>query len=309
MSATNQFAKLDHRAPLPQAGVNRVGPGWSDTLSNDRSDPVTYLPLHSPGALPAPTPREASPPPPTEAELREVLMQTIAAKQFSDDQLARAAASAARAVQYVADRKAHLESFAGLDDEVTTITVEALRSGDGRLDLDESIRRKQAARDVARADVAAAERAQAVLAEALIHAQADAASAATAARKAAVAVAAIEAQGLAQRVLDLEDEAARTREIVYAFDRIAAGTGVPLPAAVFDVSVSNPQPLRRLDASAWIAALDALMNDATVEVSIPIPDPVPARPLRYSHEITYAVPIRPLAEAVVTDLPEPAGED
>ena len=79
-----------------------------------------------------------------------------------------------------------------------------------------------AERDVARANSDGLRgAAQRLLSEALVDASDDAAKAALAARRAALAVAAVEAAKLAQRVIDLEDEAKRTRERVYGFDRLA----------------------------------------------------------------------------------------
>ena len=44
--AETSFSRLDHRAPLPQATVNRTGSGWGDVAGRvDRSDTTTYLPL------------------------------------------------------------------------------------------------------------------------------------------------------------------------------------------------------------------------------------------------------------------------
>ena len=312
--AETLFSKLDHRAPLARAEVNRIGTGWNDPAARvDRSDNTTYLPLQMPGVgNPSPSQTEPAPPPPTESELREVLAQTIASKQFADDQLARAQASAARAALHVAQCKSHVATFDDLDDQITERTVEALRSGDGRPrgGMDDDLRLRVAERDVARASAAAAERAQAVLDVAALEASVEADHAAQAARRAAVAVAAIEAQRLAERVIALEDEAERTRELVRGFDRAAANTGLALPTSVFTVVTADGGAalMRPVDATAWQAALDRLLADATAEVSVPIPEPRPKPVLRYSHEVRHAVPIRrpePEPEATITPLPEP----
>jgi hypothetical protein len=51
--------------------------------------------------------------------------------------------------------------------------------------------------------------------------------------------------------------------------------------------------LRPIDSSAWQAALDQLLADATVQIEVTLPERRRPPPMpRYSHEIRHAVPIR-----------------
>ena len=281
MSATNEFAKLDFRQPIARAEINKVGAGWDIPVGTTvRDDRTTHLPLTMPGGL-QPQPLEPPPPPPTEAELRATLAQANAAWAFADEGLQRAKASADRAAQHVAQCKAHAATFDDLDDQITERTVEALRSGDGRPrgGMDDDLRQRVAERDVARASAVAAERAQPVLDAAALEAGVGADLALKAARSAAVAVMAGEAERLAQRVVDLEDEAERTRDALIAFDRVSASTEQPLPAAVFAVVVADSARLSKpVDSRAWEAALDQLLGDAQAEVSVTIPPRQPPPP-------------------------------
>ena len=200
MSATNQFAKLDHRVPIARAEVNRVGGGWVDPAGRvDRDDRTSHLPLTLPGGLPAP-PLEASPTPPSETELRATLAQCIASKQFVEAQLQRAQATADRGRQHVESCRARVASFASLDDDATAATIEALRGEGGRLDPDDGLRKRRIEREIARDDLAAAERAASVLDMPPLEARVDADHALEAARAAAVAVAALTAEQMARRV-------------------------------------------------------------------------------------------------------------
>jgi hypothetical protein len=305
----SSFAKLDHRVPMARADVNRIGPGWDPNLAPEgstRADPTTYFPLVAPGGLPSeplPGPAASPPPAPTEAELRETLEQCISAKAFADTNLQRAQETHDRAGRHVERCRTALENFATLDDEVTEATVEALRSGDGRprVDLSDELRRRVSERNIARDDLVAAERAAVVLAEGLTASRVDADAAMKAARTAAVAVVALEAEAMALRVLQLEAEAARIREAMFGFDRINIGTGMPFPLIVRKVfGLNNPRFLRPIDASAWQAARDALLDDPTAEVVIPVPDRIgpaidntvaPVARTMFSHEVVHAVPI------------------
>lgn len=307
MSATNEFSKLDHRVPLARAEVARVGSGWNDPAGRvDRADPASYLPLTLPGGnSPPPQQAEPAPPPPTEEQLRAGLAQCIVARDFTAAQLARAEATVDRAVAHVARCRANVADFGDLEAQITAATVEALRSGEGRPrgGTDDELRQRIAARDVARASLTAVERAEVVLREALVDAQTDATQAAQAARRAAIAVAAIEATKLAERVVELESEAERTRAVLLAFDRVNANSGHPLPAVVFGVVVSDAAKLMQpVDASSWYGAVDALMADAEAAVSIPLPPRRPKPVLSHSHEVTIAIPIR-------RPQPDPVEED
>ena len=308
--AESSFSRLDHRAPLPQATVRQVGSGWNSTGAVDRADATTYLPISLAGDAPAPQPVEP-PPEPSEQELRGDLAQRILAMQFSNAQLERATATHQRATAYVERCRAHLQTFDNLDDEAAAAAIVALSSDAGRIDpADDGMRKRRIERDVARDAVTAATRATAVLAEALAEAGDDAAKAATVTRRAAVAVAAMIAERLAQKVVDLEDEAKRIRERVYGFDRIAAGTGqLPLPPALRDVIWSDQtHQLRPIDSSAWRSAIDQLLGDAQAEVSVPIPPRRPKPVLQHSDEVRRAIPIRraePVEEESGTPLPEP----
>ena len=297
--AETSFSKLDPNTPLPQATVNRTGPGWNSGATRD--DGVVYHPLTIPIAG-AGTPQltEPAPPAPSEDQLRGALQRAITAKAFSDDQLSRAEGTADRAAAYVAQCRARLASYDGLDDAITAATIAALQSETGKPDPDGELHHQQAAREAARGAVQAAERVARVLVEALTDARADAERAVQAARKAAVGVAAIEAERLAEHVIALEDEAKRTREAVYGFDRIAVAAGQRLPPASRAVVWSggdDGHTMRRVDSSAWLAAINQLLADATAAVSIEIPEPTPPRP-SYSLEVRRAIPIRPQAEPV-----------
>jgi hypothetical protein len=311
MAETNQFSRLDHRLPVARAEVARVGSGWADVGQRvERSDAVTHFSLDVPVQT---RPQEETPPapPPSESELRGTLAQAITAKAFADEQAERATSTVARAGEHVERCRARVESFSNLDDETAAALVEALRGGDWLDQGDGPLRQRRAEAQIAADDLRAAERAAAVLTEARDSAQADADAASRAARVAAIAVAGLTAEQLAQHVLALEDLAAREREALYSFDRISVGAGVRLPPAAFDVVVTNPQPSRPLDTSAWQRAIDRLLTDASAVVSAPLPEHVARPPSRRNFEIRRAVPIRPLepaAEGPVADILEPASE-
>ena len=318
MSATNEFAKLDHRVPIARATTNRIGAGWDAVPvgTTVRNDPASHMPLTMPGGL-QPQPLEPPPPPPTETELREVLAQCIASKTFADEGLQRAQASAERGHQYVTRWREKLATFDSLEDEATQHAIEQLRSEAGRLDPDDDVmRHKRMEREAARDALHAAERAASLLDTAALEARVDADHAAKAARAAAVAVMAIEAEQLGKRVIDLEDEVDRMRDALIAFDRVSASTEQPLPLAVFEaIGVNNPKLSKPIDTSAWEAALDQLLGDAQAEVVVTIPERPPPPPvLRYSNEVIHVQPIqRPQAaeqapEPSVTPILEPTAE-
>ena len=314
--AETSFSKIDPNVPLPQAGVNRVGGGWDTGGAVDRADRTTYLPLAIPiaGAGTAQL-VEVPKPPPSEQQLRATLAQVITAMQFANAQLDRSSATHQRSIKHAEHCREHLQTFDGLDDQITAQTIAALQSGDGRPrgGQDDELRQRIAERDVARANATASERAQRLLSEALVDASDDAAKAALAARRAALAVAAVEAAKLAQRVIDLEDEAKRTRERVYGFDRLAVNSHLALPPALHAVLwADDGHQLRRADSSSWQAAIDQLLTDASAEVSIEIPPPAPPRPRQPGLEVRRAIPIRrPEAEeeAAVNLLLEPGTEE
>jgi hypothetical protein len=214
-----------------------------------------------------------APPAPTEAALREVLTQCIAAKSFADANLQRAQETSDRAAKHAERCRGGLASFTGLDDEITAAAVEALRGGEGRPrhDFNDELRRRAASRDVAKADADAATRAEQVLARDLEQTKADAPAAAKAARTAAVAVAGVAAARKAERHDELVAEAARIREGLAGFDRAATGSGATIPHGVLRV-LRDPRNsinlMREIDASAWQAVIDRLLTDPEVQVEI-----------------------------------------
>jgi hypothetical protein len=262
--AENEFSRLDPRAPLPQATVTRIGDGWNTPVGTAiRDESVTHLPLHS---LPtAPSPVVVLRPTPTKPELRATLARCTAAMRSSNEALADAEANAERAAAHVEACRARLEGFASLDATITTATVIALRSGDGRPrgGMDEELRQLVRERDDARADLQAAESARRVLEADLAFARVDAEKAVTTARKAAVGVLGIEATALAERHDALITEAATIRERLAQFDRAVTNIG-PLPALVLPV-LHDPRNavdlVRNVGAGEWRAKLDALLTD------------------------------------------------
>lgn len=299
MSATNEFRRLGPGLQIARAETTRVGAGWSDVGQRvERADPTSYLPLAvAPTGLEAP-PEAPAPPPPTEAELRTTLSACIASKQFADDRLVEAVATAERAAKHVAACRERLEGFASLDAEAEAALIEALRDA-GRGDPDGGpLRQRRIERGIAADDLAAAERAASVLNGAMIDARADADAATVACRRAAVAVCGITAETLAQRTIDLADETERVREVVRGYDQISAGVGA-LPPTVFQVLVDSPRLARVADTAPWLDACTALMADATATVTIPVPGRVAApKVVPYSPAITYVQPLRrPEAES------------
>ena len=137
-------------------------------------------------------------------------------------------------------------------------------------------------------------------------------AASKAARAAAVAVAAITAEQMARHVLDLEDEVERARVALIAFDRVSAGSHQPLPALVFAaIGPNNPALGKPVDTTAWQAAIDQLLADATAEVSVAIPERVATPPpRRYAPDLIYVQPIQraPVeaeADAAIEAMTEP----
>jgi hypothetical protein len=215
-----------------------------------KDDGHAYGPLTNPDA---PSEHGFSPPspapagPPTERQLRGVLEQAIAAKRFASDSLARATETAARATEHRAQCEVRLRDFADLDDRITTATIEGLRSGHGRpMHNDDPLRRLVTERGMARDDLVAAQRAETVLAAALTDAQGEAAAATKAANVAAAALSHVLAEREAERILALEAEIVRLREI--------EGDG--------------SRYRRPIDKSAWIALRERLLADPSAPLEL-----------------------------------------
>ena len=262
LMAENRFSQLDYRVPLPQAEVNRIGPGWADQSRRaDRVDPVLHLhPLPSP-----PPPVVPLRPVPSPNELRGALAQALASMRSTTETLADAEATVTRAAAHVAACRMRLAEFDGLDDEATRATIETLRSGSGRIDQDdETIRRKRNERAVARDDLVAAEAAQKVLAGDVSFARSNAEAATQAAHRAAVAVLGCEASAMAERHDALLAEVATIREGLARFDRCATASGGTLPPSVLAV-LRDPRNgidyARNVGKGEWQAKLNALMEE------------------------------------------------
>jgi hypothetical protein len=264
--AESDASRLDHRVPLDRPEIRHVGSGWDGPVRAEASAPLA-MPLVVPGGNPpAPAVIVAPAPTPTESELRELLTECLAAKSFADENLQRARETSDRAARHAERCRGALGSYAGLDDEITQATVEALRGGEGRPrhDVNDELRRRVASRDVAKADADAATRAEKVLADDLYAARADAASAARAANTAAAALTMIVAEAMAQRVIEMENEAARLREILHGADVV----GVTTPKAVKMIYADGSRFLKPVDRSAWSALRDRLLADPTVELQL-----------------------------------------
>jgi hypothetical protein len=266
------FNRLDPRQRMAQAEINVISPPLDTASRTIRDDGHAYEPLWAPGGNP-PAPSQPSPPPapaPTEAELREVLTQCIAARDFADANRQRAQETSDRAAKHAQRCRGSLASFTGLDEEISAETIAKLRDEHcARIELSPEMLRRMASRDVAKADADAATSAEKVLAADLTEARTEAEAAARAARTAAVAVLAIEAVRKAERHDALLSEAAGLREELAQFDRIATGSGTPIPAAVLRVlRVNDVNMARHRDASQWRAALEALLIDANAVVEL-----------------------------------------
>lgn len=160
---TSELSRLDHRAPLPQASVNRVGPGWSNPGGPvDRTDARTYGPLSvlAPGELPpAPEPPpKPKPPVLTETERREQLVRAIASRDEAKAVMDAAVERHERALADEARCRDALASFAALPTEIDRHRELALRTGTDA-SLPATLRTKLQERGAAEFDLAAAERA------------------------------------------------------------------------------------------------------------------------------------------------------
>ena len=157
---TSDFGRLDHRVPLPQPSVNRVGPGWSDpAMRVQRADARTHGPLSvlAPGEL-LPAAEPPPPPPPpilSEAERREVLRKAISARDAAKVALDEATARHERALADESRCREALAAYAALPAEVARAKEFAHRNGTDP-GLPETLRARLQSRTLAEADLQAA---------------------------------------------------------------------------------------------------------------------------------------------------------
>ena len=165
----SEFGRLDHRAPLAQPSVNRVGPGWNDpAMRVERGEPHSHAALSvlAPGELPpAPEPPpKPTPPVLSETERREKLVQAITAKETADEALQVAVERHGRAQAEETRCRLALADYAALPAEIARHKELALRTG-VEPGLPASMRARLQGRATAEADLEAARQAVPVFAE------------------------------------------------------------------------------------------------------------------------------------------------
>jgi hypothetical protein len=216
-------------------------------------------------------PVSVSRPPLSETELRERLAVAVAAKRDADDAAQRAVAAHERAELHREKCVRALADYAGLDETLAAVVVEALRCDAGRLspDMSEEHELALADRARARAELAAADSAVATFLGERATAASRAGNATREAERCALAVLAMVAQCIAVQHNALLSDAAVLRERLAGFDRIATAGGGATPQAVISVLRDNHVNLaRKIDSTAWTAARDALLADPMATVAI-----------------------------------------
>jgi hypothetical protein len=281
--AENNPARLDHRQPLPQAELRRVGPGWDGTAPHlsERSDGQLYHVLHQPAWAPPSVPEPPAPPAPSEPALRTELAVALEGAANADALAQRAEEIHQRAEQHINRCRQQVADFIGLDSELAEVTATALRDGADPA-LPDVLASKLTARDRARTELAAAESAAA----ALLAERTTAARAAGEATKAVdtltVRILAFAAERIAQEAQNLQAEAQQRRRTLLGFDKLTANRPVHLPLAVRAVlgATVDAREVMGADAGPWRRAMDALRaNPMAVAIEL-TPAAVPPLPVQ-----------------------------
>jgi hypothetical protein len=275
--AETSFNTIPPSASIPSAEVNRVGLGHGVAAANAVADDRAYHgPLNIPvpeHLQPAPAVEQPPPSPPlTELELRQRLVEAIAAYRLADQAEKAAEAVAQRAAAHVAACQQEAASFHGLDAEIDRATVEALRSSEfrPRPDLPPALRERITARERAQLDLASAERVAAMVADEFATAREAARQAEAKMRRAVSAVIGCARQVVRAELAAIERRAAAAEQILARADTGHPWSEVverlladPLSAAL-DVEVPL-EPLAEPPPPLFVVPRDEILDMATGE--------------------------------------------
>jgi hypothetical protein len=266
--------------PVTEQGFQPPVERIAEPMSSSFTPRMAELPpsVHRFGVDPAPAPVviPPAPQPPSEAEARASLAVAQDIKRDADALVTAAEAAYLRATQHLADCIDEVASYDDLDGEVAAFTAAALRSGEGRprVDQDEALRGKIAARDQAHATLAAARGAEATLAEELEAARAAAKDAAAAHEFAVRDALFAEAAKLGEKYVEAQRAAdALAATAAGAWDALADARGMVRGKFVTPpaVQAARTQAGKRVAAvEQWRKAADALRADSTAVVEIAV---------------------------------------
>jgi hypothetical protein len=279
---SNKWEKLDPRVPVQRAEdfLHLVGGGWAAVQGRvEKADPTFHQPLFDPAMLPTPGPPQEPPPRPSEQMLRDTLRTALAAEQEAKTALDNATQAYQRAQALVQQRNAEVETFAGLDAEITDYMVEALKGGDGRADLTPELQEKQTARDRAVAAVAHAEHAKQVLEDDLAQARDKARVRQQITYGAMLPLLAQAAEQITQEIRDYEAAITKLQSRLMGFDMASAGHPAAMPGDVRDYIFTKMY--RRIatpsEVKPWHDACEQLRADPDRVIEIADPEPPPPK--------------------------------
>jgi hypothetical protein len=258
--------------------VRHVGPGWEQAQGKvEALDSEFHHPLPPPVELRL-TPGEPVPTLP-EGELRQRLVEALAAESEAQEALDRASAAHQRAEGHLQSCKQTLVSFEGLEAARDAHILEAIRAG-GCPDLPDTLSAQLLAREKARMAFAGANAALLRLTNELADAQTRLAERTKFVEEAAAWIVARPADVIAQEIRVLRREIERRYGLLLGFDGYIGCCPAALPGSVSELirGLLQGRIGTKEERAVWHDAAKRLRDNPMAEVTVSDPEPPPARP-------------------------------